>query len=144
MEGTIDPSARVLMAKGLAWIPELQGLPSDQALEIVKDAEQLAADEQDVSFYEKVTSPRYVLQFAALLLAATIGAFALWWGTFAYFAYTFDLGRGGGRLLFWAELFVVLGVFHLGMRVYRRQTPQRMRRYIVNALKRRARASSAR
>jgi hypothetical protein len=142
MAEAIDPSTRTLLKKGLAGIPELQGLSPDQALAVVNEAERLAADEQDVSFYEKATSPRYVLQFAALLLGATILGFVLYWGTFAYIVTTFSLSRGGGRALFAALSAIALGVFYLGMKAYRRQTPQRLRRYIVKVLKRRAVAGS--
>ncbi|MEK7995520.1 MAG: hypothetical protein AAB403_17100 [Planctomycetota bacterium] len=142
MADAIDPSTRTLLKKGLAGIPELQGLSSDQALEVVNEAERLAADEQDVSFYEKATSPRYVLQFAALLLGATILGFVLYWGTYAYIAHTFSLGRGGGRALFLALLAIALGAFYLGRKVYRRQTPRRLRHYVVKVLKRRAVAGS--
>ena len=137
MVDAIDPSTRTLLKKGLAGIPELQGLSSDQALEVVNEAERLAADEQDASFYEKATSPRYVLQFAALLLGATILGFVLYWGTFVYIAHTFSLSRGGARALFYALLAIALGAFYLGRKVYRRQTPQRLRHYVVKVMKRR-------
>lgn len=143
MANAIAPSTRTLLAKGLANIPELRGLSPDQALEVVNEAEKLAANEQDASFYEKATSPRYVLQFAALLLGATILSFGLYWGTFVYFAHTFSLGRGGGRLLSAVLTAAALGAFYLGMKVYRKQTPQRLRRYIVKVLKRRAVADSS-
>lgn len=142
MPPAVDPATRTLLKKGLASTPELQDLSSDQALDVVNEAERLAADEQDKSFYEKATSPRYVLQFAALLLSATILGFVLYWGTFVYLSHTFSLGRGGGRALFSALLVIALGVFYLGRKVYRRQTPQRLRPYIVKVLERRAMAGS--
>ncbi len=142
MADAIDPSTRALLKKGLAGIPELQGLSSDQALKVVNEAERLAADEQDVSFYEKATSPRYVLQFAALLLGATILGFVLYWGTYFYIAVTFSLSRGGARALFYVLLAIVLGIFYLGRKWYRRQTPRRLRHYVVKVLKRRAVAGS--
>jgi hypothetical protein len=50
----------------MARMPELRALSVEAALEVVKEAEKLAAEEQDISFYEKATSARYVLPFAAL------------------------------------------------------------------------------
>lgn len=142
MADAIAPSTRTLLKKGLAGIPELRGLSPDQALEVVNEAEKLAADEQDVSFYEKATSPRYVLQFAALLLGATVLGFVLYVGTHAYIAYAFSLSRGESRAVSSALTAIALGAFSLGVKVYRRQTRQRLRRYVVKVLKRRAVAGS--
>ena len=144
MADAIDPSTRTLLKKGLAGIPELEGLSSDQALDVVTEAERLAADEQDVSFYEKVTSPRHVLQFAALLLGATILGFVIYFGTYIYIAQTFSLSRRGSRALFSALLAIALGAFYLARKAYRRQTPQRLRPHLVKVLKRRAAAGSGR
>ena len=37
-------------------MPEPRALSAEETLEIVKEAERLAADEQDVSLYERATS----------------------------------------------------------------------------------------
>ena len=112
-------------------MPELSGLSSQDALQVVKEAETLAAEEQDVSFYEKATSPRYVFWFAMLLLLAVVVGVAL------YLAMAFGLHPIFHRSTGAVSIALVVAAYHVFVRIYRRRTPQRMRPYVLKVLERR-------
>lgn|SRR5512146_381180 len=63
----IEASARELLKKGLGRMPELRDLSADEALQVVVQAERLAADEQDNALYAT----------GGLQIALAIGAFHL-------------------------------------------------------------------
>lgn len=114
-------------------MPELQPLSSEEALAVVKEAESLATEEQDVSFYAKATSARFVFQFAGLLLLACILGFGLYLG-FGLALGELHIGRRGtGGLM----IAVLIGAYHLLVRIYRWRTPQRMRPYVLKVLEKR-------
>lgn len=127
----IDSSARKLLTKGMARMPELRALSSEETLKIVKEAERLAADEQDVSLYERATSARYVLLFAVLLLLSSILGFALFCGIGLAVGELHLPRRAAGALM----LALAMGAAHLSVKVYR--TPRRMRPYVLKVLERR-------
>jgi hypothetical protein len=130
---SVDDSARALLKNGLASMPELQGMSSDGALAVVKEAENLARDEQDVSLYEKATSAKYVLPFAGLMILASFLGVALYAGL-GFIITELHLGRRGTGAVMLA---VVIGAYHVFMRVYRWRTPRRMRPYVLRVLKKR-------
>jgi hypothetical protein len=118
----------------MARMPELRALSVEEALEVVKEAEKLAAEAQDISFYEKATSAQYVLPFAALVLLSSVLGFVLLWGVAVVERELLHLARRGfGALL----MLQAVGAYYLLRGMYRRRTPQQMRPFVLKVLKRR-------
>jgi hypothetical protein len=139
----IDASARRLLKSSLRNIPELRTLAPEDALEIVKEAKKMAADEQDVSLYEKSTRLSNVIPFAIVILLLPILGLVLYFGAFivedellkAAGLDTTSYGRRspGSYLVL---LNVIVG-YYLFVRIYRHRTAQQMRPFILSVLKER-------
>src|SRR5258708_3293673 len=139
----INASARRLLKSSMRNFPELRALAPERALEVVKEAKKLAAEEQDVSLYEKATRPGYGIPFAILMLSLTILGFGLFWGVTLVEQELLDAAgmrptsysgrRPGGYLVL---LNVIVG-YYLFKGIYRYRTAQQMRPYILKVLKNR-------
>lgn len=121
-----------LLVRGLAGLPELKGLEPVRALEVVTEADRLAADEQDLTLYEWATAPRHVLAFAGLLIVACMAGFA------AYVGINFLIGelnlprRMGG----FVAISIAVAGYHLFIKAYRHLLPERRSAYIARVLQR--------